>query len=307
MSWGDQSAVWPAAVGSIARNNLEEIRQAIEERRLAAGLGSFTGTGSAFAAGEITREHMVNIQSAITTLIANYVNHTDNSGAWTGQASIPYWAESTIIAAIGDASRLSVPATQYTFRAWINQQYDILNLLLWTKSIEPWVNASSDDISEPLDTDRATTWANAQSSYMAIAGNWAGSSLAFPVAISGWLPSLNLLITRRVRAKLSYSGVYGTIAHATDWYARADVNGLLPSNFSGEGVYVENRYYLYEATAAAAATAATSGYFNNTTDVPPEPFTDDEYDGWAGIGESASAEGTIVFKWNVTGGFSFIA
>jgi hypothetical protein len=70
-------------------------------------------------------------QSGITTMIPLFVNHTDHSGNWNGQTTIPNWTEATILTAIGDASRIAVPSSLVCAK-WCYQQYKILNMLRWT-------------------------------------------------------------------------------------------------------------------------------------------------------------------------------
>jgi hypothetical protein len=83
----------------------------------------------------------------LTTLIPYFVNHTNLGGDWAGQADqapAPAWTEAAILTAIGAGARLyqrAPPATSppnpYTTRpvtwAWMKQQYDILNMLRWSK------------------------------------------------------------------------------------------------------------------------------------------------------------------------------
>lgn len=70
------------------------------------------------------------IQSQTTTLIPKYANHTDNSGNWDGQSSIPKWTEATILSAISAASRLTCSRLSAQ-PDWIIQQYKIMNMLRW--------------------------------------------------------------------------------------------------------------------------------------------------------------------------------
>ena len=72
------------------------------------------------------------------TLITKFVNHTNNSGSWDNQATIPNWTEATIITAIGDGSRLSAPTDPLISAPWLYQQYKMLNLLRWVKVQGQW-------------------------------------------------------------------------------------------------------------------------------------------------------------------------
>ena len=71
------------------------------------------------------------IDLAVTQLIAAHVNHTDQSGNWTGETVIPNWTEELILIDIGDAERYSIAKINTISPQWFKQQYDILNRLKW--------------------------------------------------------------------------------------------------------------------------------------------------------------------------------
>jgi hypothetical protein len=77
------------------------------------------------------------IQSTVSALITSFVKHPDNGGNWAGLTSIPNWTEADILTAIGDDERIPAPARASELSAeWLYQQYEIINLLLWTNTTE---------------------------------------------------------------------------------------------------------------------------------------------------------------------------
>jgi hypothetical protein len=127
LGWSSTDAIR----GHLLRPHAEAVRQAIKERYLAVG-----GTGPTILQAEIPlggpalEDWPWAVQLAVSTLITAYVNHTDSSGDWSGQAAIPAWTEAEILADIG-AARIS--SGGFLSADWIYQQYQILNLLKWTK------------------------------------------------------------------------------------------------------------------------------------------------------------------------------
>lgn len=119
------------------------------------------------------------IQSQITTLIPKYANHTDNSGNWDGQSSIPKWAEATILSAISAASRLTCSRLSAQ-PDWIIQQYKIINMLRWihgdTGTSWPytemqtktgWAGGTSATFNDAVTAYNAASWSAASGSGMA--------------------------------------------------------------------------------------------------------------------------------------------
>ena len=81
------------------------------------------------------KEYADAIQSAVTTLISynRFARHTDE-GRWGTiySPAIPLWTEADLLTTIGATKRL-VPDKLETLGEWLYQQYQILNLLRWTK------------------------------------------------------------------------------------------------------------------------------------------------------------------------------
>jgi len=138
-SWTSEGMDWTSAdtlrLQPLA-NVLEAIRLAIRERQLAAGLtpsGYFVETYDLHLLPAKTFADAV--QSAMTDLITRYVNHTDNGGDWNGvafSALAPAWTAAALIEAIEAESRLT-PDRLSPVDAWAFQQYQMLNMLRWTK------------------------------------------------------------------------------------------------------------------------------------------------------------------------------
>jgi hypothetical protein len=61
-------------------------------------------------------------------LIPSYINHTVQLNDPT---NITMWTESTILTAIGDTVRYSIPTSPIISAKWMYQQYKIINLLRW--------------------------------------------------------------------------------------------------------------------------------------------------------------------------------
>jgi hypothetical protein len=122
MGW--DSGIWTSQENLRLKNSyavVGQILEAVNERCNASGIDELSSNRLS-AIGQIDEK--------ITQIIEAAVNHTDNSGNWEGQTSIPHWTVSDIETAIGesriDGSRLSEVSVEW---AW--QQPKIINLLRW--------------------------------------------------------------------------------------------------------------------------------------------------------------------------------
>lgn len=119
--------------GKLPMQSANNLMGALRERCRGAGVAIPAIFAADYAKFELLpKTWFSTFQSTITTLIPKYVNHTDNSGDWNGQTTIPAWTEATILTAIGDASRLPAPSSQICAK-WCFQQYKILNMPRWVK------------------------------------------------------------------------------------------------------------------------------------------------------------------------------
>jgi hypothetical protein len=153
LDWSSADAIR----GHLLRPHAEAVRQAIKERYLAlqthqlisinitapeanpaVPVWSPIGTIPAILVSEIPLygpalgSWAYGVQSAVTFLLSQHVNHVDNSGDWTGQDSIPDWTEEAILTDIGDDSRLDYGG--FPSADWIFQQYQILKRLQWLQT-----------------------------------------------------------------------------------------------------------------------------------------------------------------------------
>lgn len=83
------------------------------------------------------------IQTAVNTLISKYCNHQTGGGDFTGLSEPPLWTELDILSVIGASERI-VPERLDLMREWIFQQYQILNLLRWSRSYYSFTTSAND-------------------------------------------------------------------------------------------------------------------------------------------------------------------
>lgn len=131
MAW---NANWTTseAKGKLLKPALNDLRAAMNERCLAVGRTVPANCPAIVTGDIITSAWHTAFQAEVTTLIPLYANHTDNSGDWDGETSIPAWSEATILTALGDVARLPAPTDPLISASWMWQQFRILNLLRWT-------------------------------------------------------------------------------------------------------------------------------------------------------------------------------
>lgn len=147
-SWEDADVNWEDPRIAPMWNALEAIRLALVERASVASYTLPIILQSEVVRLKLIYDYTYAIQTAVTTLIPLFVNHTDHDGDWdellySGEISyattsnnsfiVPLWTEAAILAAIGAESRLTAPRLAVT-PDWIIQQYDIINMLKWTKT-----------------------------------------------------------------------------------------------------------------------------------------------------------------------------
>jgi len=75
---------------------------------------------------------LMNMASLHTPWVA-FVNHTDHGGDWTGQTQIPAWTEADMLAAIGAEERFVLYPLSPLSSKWFYQQYQLLNLMRWMR------------------------------------------------------------------------------------------------------------------------------------------------------------------------------
>lgn len=282
--------------------------KAVNERCLAAGRSLLSDDIRLYAI-----EPLSTVQNKITQLIEDFVNHTDNGGNWHGQAdsNIPMWTEADILTYIGATERIVLPDRLDELSVeWLYQQYEILNLLLWTETntnvvveysgydgqTDGWEYYSVEDavdaaIANKLETSSGlirNQTASSVRNYMVT-----GERKYYGGATSG-------------EGKFNFPSIDGgSLNSAADIYFYA-VSAYFgdPSFFDGAGIAIEG-LNLFESLIAQKFPSYTTSKLGNREIFPvyPEPGT---------VSFNSSAIGWMadrayfVSKFNVPGGFEFI-
>ncbi len=215
------------------------------------------------------------IQSAVTALMALFVNHTDAGGDWSGLSDAndiaPAWTEADILAALGVESRI-IPQRLGLLREWVYQQYQILNLLRWVKSnsrlsvlgyYEKRGNDSWDG--EGLSTYISADWTGPYGG-MVMAGYYAVGAAS---GSDPYDPKNPAIVVRRYKTKLRYSAIE-RIGAGIDIYLRAYAasQGWLSGTFKAQGNNVLENFYSKAAT-INEMTETTDFDIINDSSVPP--------------------------------------
>ena len=282
--------------------------KAVNERCLAAGRPLLSDDIRLYAI-----ELLSTVQNKITQLIEDFVNHTDNGGNWHGQADsyIPRWTEADILTSIGAVERISAPeGLDKLSIEWLYQQYEILNLLLWTEINTNAVVESSGysgsagweyySVEEAVDAAIANKF---EISGVSLIGNETASSVRYYMVTdetkySGGATS--------GEGKFNFDSIDGgSLNSAADvyFYAVSAYAGD-PSFFDGAGIAIEG-LNLFESLTAQQFPSYTTSKLGNREIFPvyPEPGTlsfNGSAIGWRANGAH------FVSKFNVTGGFEFI-
>ena len=123
---------------------MEALRQAINERTAAADLSipvnlqqpvyprAITGARTMnYNSGALGHFRGLDFQNQMDVLLTNtYINQ--NTFSVSSLPTIPYWNEADIIAEIGGGPRILLAQGDVPSKEWARQQYDMLNLLLWS-------------------------------------------------------------------------------------------------------------------------------------------------------------------------------
>jgi len=176
---GGYTLDWTSAATLYERNLIpyvDALRQACLERWAAYTTSTGGGTRQSLELDTSTGTVPLSltaqgINSAIFTFLSGttgwrkyWVNHHDvGVGGWVGKTTAPpAWTEATMLAQIGDATRLAPVEKGVLSKEWAIQVYKILNQILWFKSNEIPNEASSQYkiFNTPFDTDWPTTWGN---------------------------------------------------------------------------------------------------------------------------------------------------
>ncbi|MFA5321374.1 MAG: hypothetical protein WC373_01765 [Smithella sp.] len=287
-NWGDSGIDWTSCKLCSLWSAIESIRLALAERAstvaytlpilLQTELTKFSFLSSF---NELEKGITELIQMAMSDLIIRFVNHTDSSGDWNGQADIPLWTEADILTAIGASERLSVTRLS-SFSAWIKQQYDIINLLKWV-----WKNLSFQDSKDKSGTfNSESEWNSSAWNDIGVSSNISGTSIPNDPGGSDHTrrigkPSIN-----------TSSSIYKDIdfylfpVQLSDQY---DFNAL--GNTLTEGVF----NYLETISSVNTSVVTTSNYY-----MPAEDWT-----ALYGNGSFINLQSYGIVKYDVSGGFQF--
>jgi hypothetical protein len=323
-SWTSEGMTWPPTAGYRSLNPMEAIRLALAERCAVSGNALLAPIASPFSAGIITRQDMVNIESELNEQIPLFVNHTDNAGDWDGIGTkSPMWSTTSIMAYLGE-SRLAVPAAGNRPNDWLHQQYNIINLLRWTRRDQVSSGITVTGEERTGSSTYATSWTATYSAAVTAwdAASWTGAGTLPAAGYSAkWVPDLaaDRVYIQRQRSTFSLgslpSGVSSTVVwHAytqsPPWSGNTNSGTLDPAElvFDDEGLgYTDDAWNAFE-TATDNTTTRTSGYVGNIATAPAEcadPVATESALGWALPSDGESAVYAVI-KWNVTGGFAFV-
>lgn len=197
------------------------------------------------------------IETKILALIEMFLNHENSSGDWSGTTDTPpYWTVTDIYLAIGmeyiDEVLTPPPiyiAEVYELGPWAKQQYQILNMLRWTKLVglsgpDPyaeWPDVKS--VSKAVYSQ--STWAAAETAFNA--ASWADGSYLTRILYIG---SVDGDYAKQIEG--AYWKWSKPISHACDIYLKVTGNWE-PDTFDFEGIppcTTENDYYKISSYAA---------------------------------------------------------
>lgn len=170
MTW-DINWATSEGTGKLLKSALNNLRGALEERCDAVGRSIPVDVVTIASDEIIPSNWFSSFQNEITILIPLYVNHT------VAGTTFPDWTENDIITEIGDPSRLNAPTDPLVSASWMYQQYNILNLLRWTKSLFQSIKSSeiksgSDSVAyDPNTAQWDTMYSNALSNYNSASWN----------------------------------------------------------------------------------------------------------------------------------------
>lgn len=147
--WTDADIV----AGHLPWRYLEAIRQAILERCEIAGY-----TANIILQTPVPQYSLPNwdwtwwFQRCMNQLIIRFVNHTDCEGNWSGipisEVVAPAWTQAGIIQECMDTTRLGVIKGGMWSARWVFQQYQLINLLRWTRAFTQPINKALHEMSQ---------------------------------------------------------------------------------------------------------------------------------------------------------------
>jgi hypothetical protein len=215
------------------------------------------------------------------------------------------WTSATILAAIGDASRVSAPSTGSLLAPWCLQQYKLLNMLRWAfvlpdaGTTEKRQGDGEDDTGGTLAEKLSNAYDNAITDYNA--AGWGAETDRLPLTYlsltkAGGSPAQAHLENFRAsfeytHAGTSYQAVVMAVAQPTQY---------LSVDFASPDGYSEDTYVLFSSSGEQTISAGA-----NQTEVM-EQLPQDKPDP-IGVGEwaCALASSYVVLKFDGANGFAY--
>lgn len=280
----------------------DAVRRAINERRSVLGRSALPAMPQ-FCQTKWLHPAVVQIETNINSTLLDlgvqgqiFINHTNAvSGKFNGQATFEPWTMADLLADIGDPVKLNLTNNTMLDGTYIKQAYEIVNRLRWT------FNPTASIISKDIRTASVGSWGSS---------SWVNTT-------SGFLYSTRSTSNAgRIRTELQYQYLGTTYAHSAHAYAPAqqyNLFGIGEWSDQDNGV-IEDSWYEYDSAAVAAVNTRNFQFGYNDTEPPDAPINPLVARGWmcsnGSGGErtvSPGASPVMIAKWDVAGGFNFIA
>lgn len=259
-------------------------------------------------------------ESVFNAILGKFANHLANSGDWSGQSSIPLWTISDLEAQIGSSQPESPSPTSALLPSidWYKWYYDALNLLLWIP--KKWFNYTS--------SNHRLQWA-----YPYLSWGCQGSDSTYALAkadfdSNGWVSAAMVASTQMIAYEYDTSFTLTNAASVFQFPAptsldfNMDVYLELKAPGYGDGWddyglgFTKDKLNLLGSKTGVQPTSSTYEFTTKDFMTDPPTAPDDPNgvnpDGY-GVGWQCrpvyptNAQVAAVLKYNVTGGFEYIA
>jgi len=293
MTWATN---WDSSegTGKLLKSALNDLRSAMEERIEGVNRTMPADVVEIETGDLVYSSWFTAFQSEMTNLFAFYIDHTDSGGSWNGDTTLPIWTETTILAEIGDASRLDAPTDPLVSAGWMYQQYKMLNVLRWGaidrvgNEIVKYEGSTIAQSKIGEDNDQST----AEAEYTASA--WTSDTIVALLANAGNNGNYRY---NRFRAKMKYD-TNNTFGKSVDYYffITAPTGGF---NANGESL-TEDTYYKDTSAGLSETTSEVieaGAYFSGVDDLPI--YNTASFYGWR------ADTAYIILKYDGANGFTY--